>query len=56
MFEVKSAILRSRIETGTDFSTKDLAAELNVSVSRIKQIRQALGMQAARGRPKRITP
>lgn len=56
MSEVKSSILRSRIETDTDPSTKDLAAEFNVSISRVKQIRQALGMQAARGRPKRITP
>ena len=51
--EIKTAILRSRIETGVDPTTKDLAAEFNVSVSRVKQIRKALGMSAARGRPKK---
>ncbi|WP_290280130.1 replication initiation protein [Corynebacterium faecale] len=54
--EVRASILRSRIDTGADPSTRELATEFNVSIARIKQIRKALGMQAARGRPKRITP
>lgn len=51
--KVKSLILDARLQTGADPSTKELATELGVSITRIKQLRQALGMQAKRGRPKK---
>jgi len=50
---VKMAILDARAQGVKDPSTKALAQELGVSVSRIKQLRQRLGLQAKRGRPKK---
>ena len=50
---VQEKIMTSRINSGADPRTSDLAKEFGVSVARIKQVRQKLGLQAKRGRPKK---
>ena len=54
--QVRAAILQQQVEVGTMPSTKELAQEFGVTERRIMQIRQKLGLQAKRGRPKRETP
>lgn len=50
---VQEKIMTSRINSGVDPRTPDLAKEFGVSVARVKQVRQKLGLQAKRGRPKK---
>lgn len=55
--QVQSTILSTRVQTGRDPSTKELAGEYGVSERRIRQLRDELGLAAKRGRPpKRETP
>lgn len=55
--QVQSSILSTRVQTGRDPSTKELAGEYGVSERRIRQLRRDLGLTAKTGRPKkRETP
>ena len=51
--KIKMAILEARTQGLPDPTTKSLAGEFGVSVARVKQVRQKLGLQARRGRPKK---
>ncbi|MEZ2123006.1 RepA, partial [Corynebacterium sp. CCM 9203] len=51
--EIKAFMLRRKKELRQLPSTREIAAEFGVSERRVRQIRQTLGMQAKRGRPKR---
>lgn len=52
--QVQSTILSARVETGQDPSTKELARDLGASEKRIRELRQELGLQARRGRPRKM--
>ncbi|WP_227659137.1 MULTISPECIES: replication initiation protein [unclassified Corynebacterium] len=50
---VKALILDARVQGTPEPTTKEIAQQFKVSVSRVQQVRRTIGMTAVRGRPRK---